>query len=150
MKTIKLVSSVIFILLLVSTFVFITIREYSLVKYPKYTTGTTKSIYYTGSGLKKIEYTYVVNGLEYSGSASYKDGTVVPGGVYWVKFSWKIPDRSTLLQENLIKNIPDIPEGGIDKLPFKNPGIPVISDDRIEKLPLEQPSQFDSLYKRIR
>jgi hypothetical protein len=66
-----------------------------------------------------------------------------------VKFSWKIPDRSKLLQENIIKNIPDIPEDGIDKLPFENPGIPVISDDRIENTALNgaeyDKSNYDTL-----
>lgn len=84
----------------------------------RFTIGYTSEFYLTTSG-RHIKYTYQVNGVEYVGSASYAYNSKVPNGRYWVKFSVKKPEISTIYQNRPVsKEIKEAPSKGWEEPPF--------------------------------
>jgi hypothetical protein len=107
----------IILLLFISNFYSIKKRQNTIIKSHKYTICFTVGITST-SNSKFINCKYFVGGVEYETSDNYKDGVIVKGGYYYIKFSPDNPEISMVQWDMPVpKNITKAPPEGWDYPP---------------------------------
>lgn len=110
-------------LILCSVFLTFTIyymidRHSELKDHAKYTIGTTIKIYRDGRGGRNIRYKYLYKGEYFEGTHPYREGAIVPGGKYLLKFSANKPDLSEIYFNSPMQDYSDsIPYEGWSEIP---------------------------------
>ena len=126
MKKVKLIWAYGVTSLVIIGFIMVIIRQSALSLYPKYTIGTTFGDYFTGAGVKKVDYFFFVNGIRYEGAGRLRNNAVIKGGKYWVRFSAKMPSSSEILFDEPVLNDFNVPLPGLDTIPI----IPVVNEHK--------------------
>jgi hypothetical protein len=73
-------------------------RYYHLNNYSEFTIGNVDSVYLDWRNDKKIAFSFEVKGVNYTGTSWYKkNGVVVVGGKYQVKYSSRKPSINELV-----------------------------------------------------
>lgn len=109
-----------FVILIILLYFFL--REYlgnlELEKFGRYTIGTTFDKSIGSKGRWYIDYFFYYNDKRYTGFKDLKPSVVVPNGKYYVLFSSKHPEISTILFDKPVcDSIKKVPTKGWDKLP---------------------------------
>ncbi|SIT84615.1 hypothetical protein [Pontibacter indicus] len=109
----------VFILLIISGYcVYVIFRQtYELKNNAKYTVGEIVEFSLSGHLIQKIDYKFLVDGVEYIGRENYQGGE--KGKRYFVKFSSDNPDFSDFLQDMPVPDtIKDVPAEGWETIPI--------------------------------
>lgn len=91
-------------------------ETYELAYKARYTVGKITNFSRSGHLIKKVDYKYHVNGVEYIRRENYQGGEI--DKEYFIKFSSQTPTYSDLLQDKPVHdNIRVVPPEGWEKIP---------------------------------
>ncbi len=94
-------------------------QTYELAYKARYTVGKVTEHSRSGHLVKKVDYKYFVNGVEYERRENYQGGEI--GKEYFVKYSTQTPTYSNLLQDMPVPDsIKSVPHEGWKEMPIKD------------------------------
>lgn len=106
-------------MILYFTIVIPQINYHEIKLYGKYSIGTTTKKSTAAKGNDYIDYVYFFNGIKYSGYSNLNSKAIVPKGRYYVRFSYRNPEKSYIMFDKPVPiSIKMAPLGGWEKLPL--------------------------------
>lgn len=94
-------------------------RTIQLNRFGRYTVAQTLGTERTARGGRTTVFEFTYKGKTYSSTKSYRKGTKVNGGYYYVKFSYKNPDYNTIyFDKKFYADISIVPDSGWTQIPI--------------------------------